>query len=279
MISRIVSFIIPVFVLMSLSCSRETEQDKSGSSDRIRVVSLSPSISRQILDLGAGELIAGVTTYHDFIENPVPVVGTIVNPNLEKILRLKPDYVFLSEEDATVQRADRIIDSGLNVVKFPANRNFRTISDNYLKLASLLEREKTGLKKIQNYEHLLWNLTSGDERGEAVAFFVSLDPLIPVSGRSYLGDIIRMSGARNIFEELKLPYPVISYEQLYKKDPEVIVVAVDNPDRGFFIKNFSSLQCVKNENVYFVDTDPFAYYSPSDFVRSVNILRSLLDNI
>lgn len=62
-----------------------------------RVVSLAPSITEILLDLGARDRIVGVTVYdRDPALDGIPRVGGWVDPDLERLLALRPDMVLLT---------------------------------------------------------------------------------------------------------------------------------------------------------------------------------------
>src|SRR5258708_35585359 len=63
-----------------------------------RAISLAPSITESIFAVGAGDRLVGVTTFCNYPEaaKSVPKVGDTISPNLETIVALKPDVVFVS---------------------------------------------------------------------------------------------------------------------------------------------------------------------------------------
>lgn len=272
------SSIFVFIILTAVSCSREPSP-RAGTTDAaaLTIVSLSPSITRQLIGLGAEDMIIGVTDYSPPMKKNAAIIGSLVNPSLEAIVSLKPGIVLLSDEDAAVQKGLMIERSGLRVERFKANTGFRTIAENYLRLGRIVGRAREAEKKILACENFLAKFAPETISASRIVFFVSTTPLIPAAGVSFIGDIITMSGGINIFETVSRPYPVISSEELIKRNPEIIITAIDNPDRGFFAKRFASMEAVKNGRVYFVDTDPFAYYTPDDYVRSVKILAGLLN--
>ena len=145
---------LTVALSFSLFCSPPGRQP-SPVSIPARIISLSPSLSRQIADLGRKELLVGVTSFDDYRDDGIELVGTLVQPNLEAIIRLRPDIVFLSGEDGPVQNIDRLENAGVRIHRFGRNRNFRDICDNYLLLAVMLDREREARNNIARYSELL----------------------------------------------------------------------------------------------------------------------------
>src|SRR6185369_15142923 len=63
-----------------------------------RAISLAPSLTENIFAVGAGARLVGVTTYCNYPEEAKSIqkVGDTISPNLETIVALKPDVVFVS---------------------------------------------------------------------------------------------------------------------------------------------------------------------------------------
>src|SRR6476660_962053 len=63
-----------------------------------RVVSLAPNLTENIFAIGAGDRLVGVTTFCNYPEEAQKIqkVGDTMNPNMETIIALKPQIVFVS---------------------------------------------------------------------------------------------------------------------------------------------------------------------------------------
>lgn len=74
-----------------------------------RVVSLVPSLTETLFDLGAGDVVAGITDFCIFPENlDRPRVGGTKNPDVETIRALAPDLVYVNLEENLARHAERI---------------------------------------------------------------------------------------------------------------------------------------------------------------------------
>lgn len=88
-----------------------------------RVISLVPSLTESLFDLGLGEAVVGIT---DFCAHPaealagLPRLGGPKNPRLEEILAMEPDLVLANREENTRQAVEALRSAGLRVwVTFP----------------------------------------------------------------------------------------------------------------------------------------------------------------
>ena len=63
-----------------------------------RIVSLAPNLTENIFAVGAGNKLVGVTTYCNYPQETTEItkIGDTINPNLERIIALKPNVVFVS---------------------------------------------------------------------------------------------------------------------------------------------------------------------------------------
>jgi iron complex transport system substrate-binding protein len=286
-------FISAIIAVLSLSifCSKNGSGVKS-SGGISRLISLSPSITREIIDLGYEDSIVGVTSYDDYKIRGAEIVGTLVQPNFEKILMLKPDLVVSSEEDSLVQNVDRLASAGIAVQRFKKNRNFSDICENYIQLGKLLDREIRAREKTKGYHTQLERLKKESMHSSAgtakrgkpietnlpqVAMFISHRPLMAVSEDSYIGKIIRDSGGICAYGRVDRPYPLVSFESLLKLDPDVVISVTGEKDDFFEkLRVFPQLKCRMKNGIYTISHETISYYTPADYLDSVRIITGIL---
>ncbi len=271
-------------LVLLLFCSPGREQPVPGASIG-RIVSLSPSISRQIDDLGRAGLLAGVTSYDDFRDRGVAIVGTLVQPDFETILLLRPDIVLYSSEDGPVQNIERLGEAGIAMYRFNRNRNFSDICGNFLRLGRMLGREPEARKKIELYSNALDRIKTripGRERTKppGVAFFLSHRPLIAASDKSFIAQVIRDAGGACVYSGTGGAYPLVSLESLVISDPDVIISMAGDDEAGAFFRrlsrDFRSLKAARNWTFYVIEPDTIPYYTPADYVKSVGRIYKIL---
>ena len=249
-------------VLILISCTRQKQIDDKDN----KFVSLSPSITRQIIDLSGEDRLSGITSFCPAIKN-VDIVGTLVNPSIEKILLLNPKMVLMSLEDGAVQKVEALKKSGVEIHYFSKNESFEDIHKNYIELAKIIKAEDIAQDKLKQYKHDFELLKSAGN--ESAVFIVSASPLIAASGKSYIGDILKNSGYKNEFENLNVPYPVISMESLLSKKPKYIFVM---DEQAFeYLKKHPALSKLPSK-MYYVGTENSPYYTLFDYIETMKIL-------
>lgn len=249
-----------------------------------RIVSLSPSLSREIVDLSQRRRLAGVTSYDDYRDAGVALVGTLVQPDLETIVLIKPDLVVYSEEDGLVQNVGRFRDAGIVLYRFRRNRNFNDICANYLDLARIMGRVPEARKKIGEYAASLRRITMRSSpaslRGRRrVAFLLSHNPLIAASTESYIARIIQDAGGACIYSDAGRPYPPVSLESLVIADPDLIISMAGDDSENFFrrlSRDFPGLKAVRNHACHAIASDTIPYYTPADYLKSVERMADII---
>jgi iron complex transport system substrate-binding protein len=243
-----------------------------------KIISLSPSITKQIIDLEAEDRLIGVTSFHPPIKKKISIVGTIVQPNIEKIISLSPDLVLFSKEDQAVQFPEMLSAIGIKTVSFSKNENFMNITNNYLELGNLIGQKDLALKKIKSYQSGLESTQLHIKDRKKILFFLSHHPLISVSQKSFINGIISDAGGINVLPALKNPYPLINLEMIVNLNPEIIISLI--PESKFFfnniLKDYSEIIAIKKQNIYTLPEKFICYYTPKDYLAAKNQIEGII---
>lgn len=183
-----------------------------------RVVSLVPSTTESLFDLGLGQAVAGITDYCIYPEkqlDSLPRLGGPKNPNVKAILDLKPDLVLANQEENTRQAIEILIARGLQVwVSFPCTVEQaveflfqlagvfqdNTARDRVRSLATQVDQTRTILqgKQRRRYFCPIW-------RGRTAA---GQDWWMTFNRDTYAHDLLDLLGGENIFAERERYYPL-----------------------------------------------------------------------
>ncbi len=270
------SIVIAVIVVLS-ACSGKESRDQ-GPAVCERIVSLSPSITRQIIDLEGDRFLAGITSYCPKPEGGARIVGNLVNPNLEEILRAEPDCILVSKEDSAVQKVERLSALGRRIYTFPRTRSFGEITDNYIELGAMIGRENLAREKAGRYREALATLQK-TRKDLSLTLLISCTPMIPAAGRSYISDAIRLAGVKNVYAGLERPFPVVSRESLVRLNPHIIVTLSEN-DRELIEKELASsdnLRAHRYGTVFTMSHEHVSYYTPKDFLEAVKKISAIVE--
>ena len=229
-----------------------------------RVVSLSPAVTEIIYALGAQEMLVGRT---DFCEYPaeaqqLPSIGGISNLNIESILSLNPDLV-ISGSMVSKKVTDQMDAMGVPMVCVIEKPRFNALFDNISAIGRLVGKEHEADSLIENLELRIENLISSTDSSQlstpnsqlptvyyVVGFGASGN--FTAGGNTFINDIIRMAGGRNIAEDVEgWSY---SLEALVKEDPDYIIVRREDSAAFCGMKPYNTLTAVKQGHVIGIES-------------------------
>ncbi|MFB3920330.1 MAG: ABC transporter substrate-binding protein [Terriglobia bacterium] len=225
-----------------------------------RLVSLAPSITETLFALGVGENIVGDTDYCDYPPEAKlkPHVGPILNPNLERIVALKPDLVLGSPEANRRETADRLAGFGIplyGVTAHSVDEMLGSIED----LGRVLAREDQSNRLTANLRRRIEAVEKcvAPLRRPRVLFVVWYRPLTTAGPKTFISDVIRRAGGISIAEDLKGEWPRMSLEEALHRDPDVILfprAESFSPSLEEFLKlpGWREMRAVKQRKMYFV---------------------------
>ena len=192
-----------------------------------RVVSLAPSLSEIVAELGAANVLVGVL---DGGDRPaalahVPSVGHYGQLDMERLLSLKPDLILLWP--GSVGPAQREQLQRLNIPVYVAEpHSLEQLTTQVQAIAEQLGRAEAGRQLAAQLRQRLVELRQRYQRAEPLRVFYQVwdQPLYTVGGGQIISDALTVCGARNVFDDLKLPAPQVSIESVLQRDPEMILV-------------------------------------------------------
>ena len=279
--SHILLFIALTIIFLFLIITHDNKKNSYNIPKNInKIVSLSPSITRQIVDLGAESLLVGVTRYHPPLKSKVSIIGSLIHPNIEKIVMLKPHIIFSSEHDNKIQFNERIKESDLALYSFKRVNNFYSLCKNFMQLGKMLNKEKKSKELIETYK-LKLNQKLKLNRKYVIAMFISESPIMGISNTSFIGNAINKTGAINAFKDITFPYPLLSLEHIVLLNPDVVVSVTYNikrkeSDLKKVLKKVTKLKVNIRDSFYTIPANDISYYTPSVYVKIVGYLKNIL---
>ena len=228
-----------------------------------RVVSLSPAVTEIMYALGAGNLLVGRT---DFCAYPpeaetIPSIGGISNLNIEKILSLDPDLV-ISGSMVGKKVTEQMDQMGTPMVCVIEKPRFDALYDNIAAIGRLVgrEHEADSLNELlrKRVDVLVTDSFDTDTHTNAVTpkvyYVVGFGPAgnFTAGGNTFINDIIRMAGGRNIAEDVEgWSY---SLEALVKEDPDYIIVRREDSAAFCGMKPYNTLGAIRKGHVIGIES-------------------------
>jgi iron complex transport system substrate-binding protein len=273
-----------IFFFCVISSHSEIVTDDMGRQTNIilpvrSIVSLSPAQTEIIYALGGGNKLKAVSINCDY---PAPALakekaGSFLSPDIEKIVKLKPDVVL-----ATGELQDKVIEAleklQVKVVVFYP-QNISGIEKDIRIAGKLLGNEKTANQIIENIN----KATSGLKQNEPVKVYVELwgTPAISIGRGSFMTDIISKAGGINILTDLVSFYPKVSPEEVIKRDPDVILLLY-TPETGYVKRSWFKLtKAGRLGNIFIIgkkDRDVMLRPGPR-ILQAYGILTNIFDKV
>lgn len=229
-----------------------------------RIVSIVPSQTELLFDLGLQDEVAGITKFCIHPEEMFrtkPRIGGTKMLNIDKIRELKPDLIIGNKEENEKAQVEALMK------EYPVwMSDIYTIDDALGMIRSL--GEITGKKErsdeiVSNIENGFIELgdliKSRKQQGEArIAYFIWKDPYMTIGSSTFIDHLLNRCGLTNVFGSLSR-YPQITSDDLRKADPEVILLSSEPyPFKEKHIEEFRSI-CPKAK-VMVVDGEMFSWY-------------------
>lgn len=167
----------------------------------MRVVSLVPSLTETLFDLGAGDDVVGITDWCIFPKHlDRPRVGGTKNPRVDEIHALKPDLVYMNYEENLPKHAHAIEEFAPVHLTEP-----KTVDD-----VAALFRE-LGAIHHRDPQPLLERLETAramPKRDFTFAVAIWKKPWMWCGGDTYVSDLVEQTGGRNVLRDQRR-YPTI----------------------------------------------------------------------
>ncbi len=222
-----------------------------------RAVSLAPNLTEIVFAIGAGERLVGVTQNCNFPEGAlrIPKIGDTINPNLESIIALQPQVVFVTTASQNENFARQLDQQEIKyIVSDPKSisnvyRSIRLIGETLNKQAD----SEAAVAQIENRIEVVKQKLAGVE---PIRVFVQIDQdsLYTIGRDSFLTEVVSIAGGKSVTEDIATAYPKISKETALLLEPDVIII----PDNGEGARPnavFHQSPAVVKGRVYRIDAD------------------------
>jgi cobalamin transport system substrate-binding protein len=254
-----------------------------------RIISLVPSTTEMLFVMGAGGRVAGVSNYDQFPPEVarLPKVGGLLDPNVERLLSLKPDLVIVYDTQTDLKRQ-------LERARIPifgyAHRGLPDITQTMRALG-----ERIGMKaaadaaaaRIEQQLAAIRARVAGRARPKTLLIFGrepgTLRQIDASGGYGFLHDILELAGGADVLGDLKKQLVEMSTEMILSRAPEVILelhygdsLKPDRFDAERRVWNgLPSVPAVKNNRVFLLGGDEFVVPGPRIVMAADRFARTL----
>jgi iron complex transport system substrate-binding protein len=236
-------------LLLAVSCSSqrgtgagasatETREvtDEAGRRVRVpvrpqRIITLAPNLTEIVYAVGAGSRLVGDTTYCDYPPEAKQVakVGDTLQPNIERIIALRPQLVLVSTASQLEAFTRQMDEQGIAVyVTDP--RSLEDVFRSIKSLGELLGEAERSEKVVNELRERASKIEDAVKASKPVRVFyqVSAAPLYTIGRDTFLTDLIRRAGGQSVTANVPGSFLRYSDEAALASQPEAIILSVDS---------------------------------------------------
>lgn len=229
-----------------------------------KIISLVPSQTELLFDLGIDEEISGITKYcvHPKVwqESKIKIGGT-KKINFKKIKELDPDLIIGNKEENEKNQIEELMKH------FPVwMSDIKTLEDalNMIDAIGQITGKENNSLKIQNdireqFSHFKLSTSHLKHETKTVAYFIWRKPYIGAGTNTFIDHMLRICGMENIFKQKNARYPEITTEEIQQANPSLIFLSSEPyPFRKKHIEEFQHI-CPQSK-IVLVDGEMFSWY-------------------
>ena len=254
-----------------------------------RIVSLIPAVTEMLFAIGAGPQVVAVSSFDHFPPQVrrLPSVGALVDPDVERILSLRPDLVAIygSQTDLRTQlgraRIPVYVYRHAGLADVPATIRELGARVGHADAAAALARGiETRLAAIRarnaGRPHPRTLIVMGREA-------LSLRGIYASGGVGFIHDMVEAAGGTNVFADVKKEAVQATAELILSRRPDVIIELRADPLSPDMLTRemnvwsaWNSVPAVKNRHVHLIADDRTVVPGPR-VAEGVEIIANRLD--
>ena len=223
-----------------------------------RIVSLVPSQTELLFDLGLGERVVGVTkfcTHPAEARTKATVIGGTKNFNFDKIAALKPDLIIGNKEENYQEGITRL---AANYPVWLSDISDLPTALDMIRRVGFIAGAKEKAEVVANEIDASFAALAVNETAVPAAYFIWRKPYMVAANGTFIDDMLRHAGFSNVFAEHSR-YPEITAEQLATAAP--LRILLSSEPYPFGAKHIAEFQKIcPAATVEIVDGELFSWY-------------------
>lgn len=226
-----------------------------------RIISLVPSQTELLFDLGLNEEVVGITKFcihpTEWFRNKTRIGGT-KDVKLDRVAALEPDLIIANKEENVKEQIESLreiapvwtsdisnLDESLEMIK-----QIGSIVGKELEASSIIQKIENDFLKLE--QQLI------DQKKRSCLYLIWKDPYMSVGGDTFIHDMLHRAHFTNLLANTTR-YPEVSVETIQLLSPELIFLSSE--PYPFKDKHIAELQAVlPTSKILLVDGEMFSWY-------------------
>ncbi len=234
-----------------------------------RIVSLNPSATEIIYALNADKNLIAVTQFCPFPEllKEKENIGTILGPDIERIITLKPDIVFATVEGNRQSSINSLRNSGIKVFILDEIHDFNDIYGRIDMMGEILQMKNNADQLIFEMKKKIEYIKQKVASRPRLKVFLQLgaEPIVTVNKNTIMNEIIELAGGENIAKNASIRYPKYGREAVVIQNPDAIIIVSMGKFGEEALKKwqmYKSLKAVQNNKICIIDSNVICHMGP-----------------
>lgn len=223
-----------------------------------RIVSLVPSQTELLYDLGLEEFVVGITKFcvhPDSWFRSKQRIGGTKNVDIEKVKGLQPDLIIANKEENTKEQVEDLMSiapvwiSDVNTLDdaIAMINTVGVITDTTQKASAIATQVRSLFEKRDKSNTTI-----------PVCYLIWKDPYMTVGGDTFINDMLYYCGLQNVYQN-KSRYPEITMEEVKALDPAIVLLSSEPyPFKEKHVQEIAAL--LSNAVVLLADGEMFSWY-------------------
>ncbi len=237
-----------------------------------RIVSLVPSQTELLVDLGLEEKIVGVTKFcvhPKGLKQNKTIIGGTKNFNFDKIRSLKPDLILGNKEENYKEGIDELAKDFAVWMSDIYNLNDAKIMIG--EVGRITKTTKKSDQIIREIEQLEVKLKTG--KAKEALYFIWKNPYMVAGNNNYINEMLRLDGYTNLCNSSAYSrYPELTENEIIELNPETILLSSEPfPFKEKQVKELKKL--LPQTEIKIVDGELYSWYG-SRIIKALKLFNA-----
>lgn len=246
--------------------------------DDARIISLVPSITELLFDLGLDEQVVGRTAFcvhpKDRIKQ-VRSIGGTKQVNLDKLKKLEATHLIVNIDENPKELVDELAEYIPHIVVTHPNAPQDNI-DLYRLIGNIFNKSGEAARLISDFQAALTQaqLTASDLGEKKVLYFIWKDPWMTISGETYISQSLRIANMISQPQDADVRYPEIDLNSGILDEVDAILFSSEPfLFKQHHLDEFSEAHNVPADKLHIIDGEMTSWYGS----RAIEGMRYLAD--
>ncbi|MFO7821383.1 MAG: helical backbone metal receptor [Lentisphaeria bacterium] len=264
---------------------------ESAKPEKLRIISMAPSLTEMLFALGLGDRVIGVTKFRQSPPEALnkPVIGGFYDANYEKIVRLNPTLVVLLEAHDEAQKKFDVL--GIKYLEVD-NHSTEDILESLVAIGKRCDAEDAARQIVRSITQRINQVRrTAAEQDKSLRVLICIgramgsgqvkDAYLAGPGTIY-DELLGIAGAENAYSG-RIEYPTVGAEAIVRMDPDIIIdLATNLEEKGLTPEDVRAewralpgLRAVRNQRLYVLTEDYVTVPGPR-FIKLLEDLNRIL---